>query len=108
MDEMDRLPIDSRRELRQPVKRSLLSPPVEACGPIASELLQVVERHAAAPVAVRIGLGPASALEAAHQIVEIGLWNVDGEGSDIGHSGLLFGLDRYAQSLLTAGVSSGP
>ena len=48
VEEVDRLPVDLRRELRNLVQGRFLRPPVEPGGPVLGEPLEVVDRNAAA------------------------------------------------------------
>ena len=82
VDEVDRLAVDGRRELRQLVDPGLLGAPVERGAPPLGESLEVVERHALAPALARQGVGPARARESIVEIVEVGLRDVDAERAD--------------------------
>ena len=58
--------------------------PVVARPPVLGQLLQVVERHAAAPADAGQLVGPAGAGEPIAQVVEVGLGDVDPERPDLG------------------------
>ena len=84
MQEVDVLAVDRGDELRDLVQPGLLGPPVEAVGPVAGQVLQVVQRDAASPVVAGGMLRPAGAGDPVLQVVEVGLGDVDPERADLG------------------------
>jgi hypothetical protein len=84
MQEVDRLPVDDGDELRELVQHRLLLAPVEAVGPVAGQLLEVVEGHPPAPAdAGQLG-GPAGAGQPLAQVVQVLVGNGDPERPDLG------------------------
>jgi hypothetical protein len=82
VQEVDVLPVDRGRELRDLVQALLDGPPVELVAPAAHQLTHRV--HADAVVAARRELlGVAGAGEPVGEVVEVGLGDVDAEGRDL-------------------------
>src|SRR5262249_56341622 len=74
------------RELREAAQALLASPRVVPVLPVRAEVAQPLERHALAPVGDGRGLGPAGGGEAAAEVVELGLGDLDAEGGHgVGH-----------------------
>ena len=84
VQEVDVLAVDGRDELRDLVQPGLLGAPVEAVGPVAGQVLQVVQGYAAGPVVAGRVLRPAGPGDPVVQVVEVGLGDVDPEGADLG------------------------
>ena len=100
VQEVDVLAVDGRHELRELVQSGLLDSPVEPVGPVAGQVLQVVQRHAAGPVVVGRVLRPAGAGNPVVQVVEVGLGDVDPEGTDLGGGGHGPTLGTIAEEML--------
>src|SRR4029453_16400473 len=79
---------DGGGELRVLVEAGFLLAPVVAVGPVAGQLLQVGERHAAAPADAGQLVGPAGAAQPVAQVVQVGLGDVDPERPDCGVGGV--------------------
>src|SRR5882724_8611219 len=62
--------VDVGRELREAIELRLAPAPVIFLGPIAADLLDPFERHALAPVADQLGLGPAGVAQSRPEVVE--------------------------------------
>ena len=82
VQEVDRLAVDRGGELREPVERRLVLPPVVLGSPILGQVLQVPERHAPAPPGVGRLVGPTGAGEPLLEIVDVPLGNFDPERTD--------------------------
>jgi hypothetical protein len=95
VDEVHVGAVDRRGELRELVEPRLVPPPVVGGAPVLGQLPQVGERHAVAPADARQLVGPAGAGEAVPQIVQVGLWDVDAEGPDLGVGGGCHRGQRY-------------
>ncbi len=83
---VDRLPVDLGDELRNLVESSLLSSPVEAVAPVIGQLLEVGQGYAAPEVCTAVwrGLGPAGRVEAAMEVIQLGVGDRDLERSECG------------------------
>ena len=84
MDEVDLDPVDLGRELRERVQPCLDPAEVVVGRPVAGELLHRRELHALRPVFYELLAGPACRRDAPAQVVDLLLWNLDVEGSDLG------------------------
>jgi hypothetical protein len=91
VDEVDVQSVDFRRELRQRVQLRLDRAPVIVGGPVARERLQRIELHALGTVCDELLGGPARRRDAAAQIRDLLLGNLDAERLNAG-----CGLDRGA------------
>jgi hypothetical protein len=91
MDEVDPLAIDGGGELGVPVEPGLPGPPVVPVGPVAGQLLQVPEGHAAGPAHAGQLVRPAGPGQPLAQVVQLGLGDLDAERADLTvvHAGTL-------------------
>src|SRR4029450_6085600 len=71
-------------ELGVLVEPGLVLAPVVGAAPVFGQLPQVPDRHPAAPAEHWELVGPAGPGEAVVQVVQVGLGDVDAEGSDLG------------------------
>ncbi len=83
VDEVDRLAVDLGDEVRVRVEPLLDGSPVERA-PGVDGLLEVVVRRPVVPRVARGGLREAGVLETSGQVVQLGLGDLDAEGSDVG------------------------
>ena len=81
VEEVDVLAVDLGRELRMGVDPRLGRPPVVAIPPVVVERADVRLLDAVIDVAGEL-VGPARPVESVAQVVEVGLRDVEGEGSD--------------------------
>ena len=86
MQVVDWLPVDLGNELWNLVESGLLSSPVEVVAPVIGQLLEVGQGYAAPEVctAVWCGLGPAGRVEAAMEVIQFGVGDLDLERSECG------------------------
>jgi hypothetical protein len=87
MQEVHAGTVDGGGELRVLVELGLVLAPVVAVAPVGGELLEVAERHAAAPADVGQLVGPAGTVQPLAQVVQVGLGDVDPERPDLGVGG---------------------
>ena len=76
VQEVDGGPVDGGGELRVLVEPGFLLAPVVAVGPVGGQLLEVTERHPASPADAGQLVGPAGAVQAFAQVVQVGLGDV--------------------------------
>ena len=101
VDEVDRLAVDRRRELRERVELRLDGSPVELGTPALDELLEVAAGHAVLPAGLdrsagrqafelrrRQLVGPAGSREPGHEVVDAALRDVDTKRTDLGVVGV--------------------
>src|ERR1700704_2120918 len=81
MQEVHVRPVDLGGELVQTVQLALSPPPVVAGAPVFGQLLEIVQRDAAAPTGARDLGRPAGFAEPAVKIVDVLLRNGDTEGT---------------------------
>ena len=81
VEEVHRLAVDRRRELRVGVEPGLLVAPVEGRAPVVDELAHVLERDAVVPVGAGQLIGPAHPGQACLEVVEVGLRQLGPERS---------------------------
>ena len=81
--------IDVGEELRELVEPRLGGAPVVARAPVLGQFLEIAERHAAAPAGAGHLVGPAGGRQPLVQVIELGLRDVDLEGT---HRAPLFSL----------------
>jgi hypothetical protein len=84
VEEVDVLPVDGGGELGELVEPGLLLGPVVAVGPVPGQLFQVAEGHPAGPADAGQLIRPAGAGKPVTEVVQVGLGDVDPEGSDLG------------------------
>lgn len=84
MDEVDGLAVDRRGELGKAIEARLLLAPVEPAPPVLGQPTEVGEGNPAAPAHVGELVGPACLRQPVTQVGDVGLRDVDGEGSDVG------------------------
>jgi hypothetical protein len=95
VDEVDLDPVDLGPELRERVELRFGLAPVVVGGPVPRELLQRRQLDALRPVRDELLAGPARRRDAAAQVVQLLLRNLDVEGLDLG-----CGLDGAAHDKL--------
>ena len=105
MDEVDVDPVDLGRELRQRVELRLHLAPVVVGLPVARELLQRRQLHALRPIFDELLAGPARRGDAAAELVEVLLRDLDVEGAYL--ASLAGGLDDAAHDDLRFLVGRG-
>ena len=84
VDEVDLHAVDLGRELRQRVQLRLGLAPVVLGRPVAGERLKRRQLHALRPIVDELLAGPARRGDAATQLGELLIGNVDVEGTDVG------------------------
>ena len=94
VNEMDVQALDARGELRKAVEVRLAGAPVVVVQPIGAEVLRVGQRQALAPVVRRFGLRPARGGQAALEVVQLRIGDVDAELAYFAHLLFLFSLFR--------------
>src|SRR5215472_5248186 len=80
---MDGLPVDLGSELRVGVEVRLGGAPVVTGAPVGGQVLQVAQRYAAFPPGAGQAGRPSCIAEPVLQVVDVGLWDLDAEGSDL-------------------------
>ena len=106
VDEVDVQPVDLGDEVRHGVEPRLDLAPVVVGLPVAQDLLDGLERHALRKIGDGLLLGQPGLRQAAAQVGQLRLRNVDAEGSNgigCGRGGQLCGRGRHG-SLLVVGV----
>jgi hypothetical protein len=73
VQEVDALAVDLGAELRELVQLGLVPPPVVTMAPALGEFAYAGQRDAVVPAGTRQFVGPAGAVEAIGQVVEVGL-----------------------------------
>src|SRR5512146_564005 len=81
---MDVLPLNGRRELRESIELRFPRAPIIAGAPVVRQLLEILQRHTAAPTHVGQLVRPASARQPLMQIVQVCLRDLNAEGADGG------------------------
>ena len=84
VDEVDVQPVDLGLELRQRVQSRFAPAPVVLGRPVAGELLDRRQLHALGPIGDELLGRPASRLDAAAQLFDLALRDVDSERADLG------------------------
>src|SRR6266511_1939777 len=82
---MNACSVDDGGELGMLIKIGLMLAPGVAVAPVGGQLLEVAERHPAAPADPGELVGPAGTGQAVAQVVQVGLGHIDPERSDVGH-----------------------
>ena len=83
VDEVDVHPVDLGHELRQCVQPRLAPAPVVVRRPVAGELLHRRELHALRAIRDQLLGGPARRRDPSAEVVELLLWHVDVERTDV-------------------------
>jgi hypothetical protein len=105
VEEVDRLAVDGGGELRVLVQPRLVLAPVVAVTPVGGQLLEIVERHPAAPADPGQLVGPAGTGQPVAQVVEVGLGDVDPERPDPGVGRVAAGHGSSSPCALRSAVS---
>src|SRR5260370_32326113 len=103
MQEVNRLPIDFGRELRELVQLSLVFSPIVAVSPIIGQILQIGSRYSAAPTGAGQLCRPSGASQPVAQVGQFTIRYIDSEGMNalpqylsVGHDFPFFSGTEYS------------
>lgn len=83
VDEVHRLTLDLGLEVAKTIDRPLLRPPVVVVQPVLGQRLQEGEIDAVVPAGSGWGVGPGGGADAARDLLQGGLGDIDGEGGGL-------------------------